>query len=86
MPGHQDNGLAHKKQEQAPQQSQHQYQHAKQHQAAAKNIIDHTLPVKAGKKVVGANILGNQVEGYADNLCRQYTKNIGYNYKQHSRD
>jgi hypothetical protein len=41
------------------------------------------LPVKTRKKLVGADVFGNQVKCNTNYLCRQYSKNIGNNYKKH---
>ena len=86
MARHQDDGLPHKKQEQAPQQRQHQYQCTKQEQTGTENVINKALPIETRKKLVGTYIFGNQIKSYTDNLCGQHTKNIGYDYKQHTRN
>lgn len=86
MARHEDDGLPHKEQEQPPKQGQYQYQRTKQEQTGTENIIDKALPVETRKKLVGSDVFGDQIKSYTDNLCRQHTKNVGYNYKQHTRD
>ena len=76
MPRHQDDGLPHKEQEQTPYERHYQHQYAKQQQAAAEYLVDHALPVKACKKLIGAHVFGGKVQRLVYDLGRQQVKKV----------
>lgn len=79
MPRHQDDGLPHKEQEQAPYECHNQDKGAKKQEAVPKYIVNKLLPFKAIVQPVNTDVLIHQIKCYADDLAGQNTKQVRYN-------
>ena len=82
----QDQGLAHHKKEYPAQQGQDQDDDTKKQKGFTEYLIDDGLPIKAIVQSVQVDVLFDQVKSFTDDLCRQNSEVIGYNYEYHTWD
>jgi len=86
VPRHEDNGLPHKEQEESTDQIEHEHQRTEQEQAFAEDVVYKCLFVKALKKAVDLDVLGDEVKGMTYNLCGDDGKDVGNDNEEYAGD
>ena len=86
VPRHEDNGLPHEEEEEPADQIEHEHQRTEQEQAFTEDVVYKCLFVKALKKTVDLDVLGNEVKGMTYNLSRNDGKDVGNDNEEYAGD